>query len=135
MAIGRTFQIHFLVLKTIHFFLTVVALDGTLIAKNGNVTGGVSSGMEAKSKRWDDKAVEGELLSTLDIANQLVEMQKQNFHSLKLISLGASLEMDPPLIFHLLKKVVRQRLPAGTLYRCPKLSQGLEPSRRKSVER
>ena len=37
----------------------MVALDGTLIAKNGNVTGGVSSGMEAKSKRWDDKAVEG----------------------------------------------------------------------------
>ncbi|KAJ7566198.1 hypothetical protein O6H91_02G092200 [Diphasiastrum complanatum] len=36
----------------------VVTLDGILLAKSGTMTGGISGGMEAKSQKWDDRAIE-----------------------------------------------------------------------------
>lgn len=36
----------------------VVTTDGTLLAKGGSLTGGVSSSMEAKARRWDNQAIE-----------------------------------------------------------------------------
>lgn len=38
---------------------TVVTYDGTLLAKSGIMTGGVSGGMESRSQKWDNQAVEG----------------------------------------------------------------------------
>mmetsp|Transcript_2185 Transcript_2185/g.5451 ORF Transcript_2185/g.5451 Transcript_2185/m.5451 type:complete len:1077 (-) Transcript_2185:247-3477(-) len=38
--------------------LKVCACDGTLISRNGNITGGGSSGMEDRARRWDQKAVD-----------------------------------------------------------------------------
>ncbi|KAF5203852.1 Structural maintenance of chromosomes protein [Thalictrum thalictroides] len=37
----------------------VVTVDGILLTKSGMMTGGISGGMEARSKQWDDKKVEG----------------------------------------------------------------------------
>ncbi|KAK4273039.1 hypothetical protein QN277_021511 [Acacia crassicarpa] len=37
----------------------VVTVDGTLLTKSGTMTGGTSGGMEARSKQWDDKKIEG----------------------------------------------------------------------------
>lgn len=37
----------------------VVTVDGILLAKSGTMTGGTSGGMEARSKQWDDKKIEG----------------------------------------------------------------------------
>ncbi|CAN1245015.1 Structural maintenance of chromosomes protein 1 [Linum grandiflorum] len=39
--------------------IKVVTVDGTLLTKSGTMTGGTSGGMEAKSKQWDDKKIEG----------------------------------------------------------------------------
>lgn len=39
--------------------LIVVTVDGILLTKSGTMTGGTSGGMEARSKQWDDKKVEG----------------------------------------------------------------------------
>ncbi|CAI0385767.1 unnamed protein product [Linum tenue] len=39
--------------------LKVVTVDGTLLTKSGTMTGGTSGGMEARSKQWDDKKIEG----------------------------------------------------------------------------
>ncbi len=36
----------------------VVALDGTLIAKAGLITGGVSGNDAARASRWDDQALD-----------------------------------------------------------------------------
>ncbi|KAL3685453.1 hypothetical protein R1sor_003475 [Riccia sorocarpa] len=36
----------------------MVTLDGILLAKSGTMTGGVSGGMEARSQKWDARAVE-----------------------------------------------------------------------------
>jgi structural maintenance of chromosome 1 len=43
------------------FFLlnAVVTLDGILLSKSGTMTGGISGGMEARSQKWDDRAIEG----------------------------------------------------------------------------
>ena len=38
----------------------VVTLDGTLLAKNGCMTGGSSGGMEARSQQWDRREIESE---------------------------------------------------------------------------
>ncbi|RZC80245.1 hypothetical protein C5167_042823 [Papaver somniferum] len=35
----------------------VVTVDGILLTKSGTMTGGISGGMEARSKQWDDKAI------------------------------------------------------------------------------
>ncbi|XP_040863986.1 structural maintenance of chromosomes protein 1 isoform X3 [Glycine max] len=37
----------------------VVTVDGILLTKSGTMTGGTSGGMEARSKQWDDKKIEG----------------------------------------------------------------------------
>lgn len=37
----------------------VVTVDGILLTKSGTMTGGTSGGMEARSKQWDDKILEG----------------------------------------------------------------------------
>lgn len=37
----------------------VVTLDGILLSKSGTMTGGISGGMEARSQKWDDRAIEG----------------------------------------------------------------------------
>ncbi|KAI3898625.1 hypothetical protein MKW98_000738, partial [Papaver atlanticum] len=34
-----------------------VTVDGILLTKSGTMTGGISGGMEARSKQWDDKAI------------------------------------------------------------------------------
>ncbi|KAF5741846.1 hypothetical protein HS088_TW10G00852 [Tripterygium wilfordii] len=39
--------------------LKVVTVDGILLTKSGTMTGGTSGGMEARSKQWDDKKIEG----------------------------------------------------------------------------
>ncbi|CAM6028343.1 unnamed protein product [Sphagnum balticum] len=36
----------------------VVTQDGVLLSKSGTMTGGVSGGMETRSQKWDDRAVE-----------------------------------------------------------------------------
>jgi structural maintenance of chromosome 1 len=38
--------------------VTVVTQDGVLLSKSGTMTGGVSGGMETRSQKWDDRAVE-----------------------------------------------------------------------------
>jgi structural maintenance of chromosome 1 len=38
----------------------VVTQDGVLLSKSGTMTGGVSGGMETRSQKWDDRAVEGQ---------------------------------------------------------------------------
>ena len=38
----------------------VVTVDGIMLSKSGTMTGGTSGGMEARSKQWDDKKVEGQ---------------------------------------------------------------------------
>jgi structural maintenance of chromosome 1 len=35
-----------------------VTQDGVLLSKSGTMTGGVSGGMETRSQKWDDRAVE-----------------------------------------------------------------------------
>ncbi|XP_024540007.1 structural maintenance of chromosomes protein 1-like [Selaginella moellendorffii] len=37
----------------------VVTLDGILLSKAGTMTGGITGGMEARSQKWDDRAIEG----------------------------------------------------------------------------
>ncbi|XP_057965620.1 structural maintenance of chromosomes protein 1 [Malania oleifera] len=37
----------------------VVTVDGILLTKSGTMTGGTSGGMEARSKQWDDKKIDG----------------------------------------------------------------------------
>ena len=36
----------------------VVALDGTVFAKAGLITGGTSSNIEARAQKWDEKAMQ-----------------------------------------------------------------------------
>eukprot|EP00262_Sarcandra_glabra_P007411 TRINITY_DN20200_c0_g1_i1.p1 TRINITY_DN20200_c0_g1~~TRINITY_DN20200_c0_g1_i1.p1 ORF type:complete len:1219 (-),score=304.96 TRINITY_DN20200_c0_g1_i1:265-3921(-) len=36
----------------------VVTVDGILLTKSGTMTGGISGGMEARSQKWDDRAIE-----------------------------------------------------------------------------
>lgn len=43
----------------------VVTVDGILLTKSGTMTGGMSGGMEARSHKWDDKAID-ELKRTKD---------------------------------------------------------------------
>lgn len=45
----------------------VVTVDGILLSKSGTMTGGTSGGMEARSKQWDDKKIEGLWCNFLDV--------------------------------------------------------------------
>ncbi|CAN6554033.1 unnamed protein product [Malus baccata var. baccata] len=59
----------------------VVTVDGILLSKSGTMTGGTSGGMEARSKQWDDKKVEG------------LKKKKEQFES-ELEELGSIREMQ-----------------------------------------
>lgn len=37
----------------------MVTVDGILLTKSGTMTGGISGGMEARSQKWNDQAIEG----------------------------------------------------------------------------
>ena len=41
----------------------VVTVDGIILTMAGTMTGGTSGGMEAKSNKWDDKKIEGWLVT------------------------------------------------------------------------
>eukprot|EP00897_Mesotaenium_endlicherianum_P000577 jgi/Mesen1/1051/ME000122S00048 len=51
----------------------VVALDGTLMAKNGSMTGGTSGNIEARSQRWDDQRIEELKLQRERLTKELAE--------------------------------------------------------------
>ncbi|CAI5458596.1 unnamed protein product, partial [Closterium sp. Yama58-4] len=51
-----------------------VALDGTLLAKNGCMTGGTSGGMESRSQRWDEQEVEKLKAARDKVAKELSEV-------------------------------------------------------------
>jgi structural maintenance of chromosome 1 len=61
--------------------LRVVTTDGILLTKSGTMTGGTPGGMEARSKQWDDKKIEGlkkkkeQLESELEELGSIREMQ------------------------------------------------------------
>lgn len=61
--------------------LRVVTTDGILLTKSGTMTGGTTGGMEARSKQWDDKKIEGlkknkeQFESELDELGSIREMQ------------------------------------------------------------
>ncbi|PON62633.1 Structural maintenance of chromosomes protein [Parasponia andersonii] len=59
----------------------VVTVDGILLTKSGTMTGGTSGGMEARSKQWDDKKIEG------------LKKKKEQFES-ELEELGSIREMQ-----------------------------------------
>lgn len=59
----------------------VVTVDGILLTKSGTMTGGTSGGMEARSKQWDDKKIEG------------LKNKKEQFES-ELEELGSIREMQ-----------------------------------------
>ncbi|KAI3903802.1 hypothetical protein MKW92_009498 [Papaver armeniacum] len=59
----------------------VVTVDGILLTKSGTITGGISGGMEARSKQWDDKAIR-------DIKNT------KERYELEMESLGSIREMQ-----------------------------------------
>ncbi|KAM6592206.1 hypothetical protein CsatA_014811 [Cannabis sativa] len=59
----------------------VVTVDGILLTKAGTMTGGTSGGMEARSKQWDDKKIEG------------LKKKKEQFES-ELEELGSIREMQ-----------------------------------------
>ncbi|KAJ8749142.1 hypothetical protein K2173_013749 [Erythroxylum novogranatense] len=58
----------------------VVTVDGVLLTKSGTMTGGTTGGMEARSKQWDDKKIEG------------LKKKKEQFES-ELEELGSIREM------------------------------------------
>nr|GEV23093.1 structural maintenance of chromosomes protein 1 [Tanacetum cinerariifolium] len=45
--------------KHLNCMIVVVTIDGILLTKAGNMTDGISGGMEAMSHKWDDKKIEG----------------------------------------------------------------------------
>uniref|UniRef100_A0A7N0VI19 SMC hinge domain-containing protein n=1 Tax=Kalanchoe fedtschenkoi TaxID=63787 RepID=A0A7N0VI19_KALFE len=61
----------------------VVTVDGILLTKAGTMTGGISGGMEARSKQWDDKKIEAikkrieELESELEGLGSIRDLQLQ----------------------------------------------------------
>lgn len=55
----QTFLCCIIVNEDLFVCLIVVTVDGILLTKSGTMTGGTSGGMEARSKQWDDKKVEG----------------------------------------------------------------------------
>lgn len=52
----------------------VVTVDGILLTKSGTMTGGTSGGMEAKSKQWDDKKIEGLKKKKEQLESELEEL-------------------------------------------------------------
>ncbi|KAI3889923.1 hypothetical protein MKX03_020225 [Papaver bracteatum] len=56
----------------------VVNVDGILLTKSGTMTGGISVGMEAMSKQWDDKAI-GDIKKT----KEWYELEMENLGSIR----------------------------------------------------
>ncbi|KXS21321.1 RecF/RecN/SMC protein [Gonapodya prolifera JEL478] len=54
-----------------------VALDGTLISKNGNITGGGSASANKDASRWEDKEVEGWTTALQNLADSIKEEEVQ----------------------------------------------------------
>ncbi|KAG5246347.1 structural maintenance of chromosomes protein [Salix suchowensis] len=52
----------------------VVTVDGILLTKAGTMTGGTSGGMEARSKQWDDKKIEGLKKKKEQLESELEEL-------------------------------------------------------------
>ncbi|KAI4301093.1 hypothetical protein L6164_034409 [Bauhinia variegata] len=52
----------------------VVTVDGILLTKSGTMTGGTSGGMEARSKQWDDKKIEGLKKKKEQLESELEEL-------------------------------------------------------------
>lgn len=52
----------------------VVTHDGILLAKSGTMTGGVSGGMESRSQKWDNQAVEALKRSKERFENEMAEL-------------------------------------------------------------
>ncbi|XP_061970464.1 structural maintenance of chromosomes protein 1 [Populus nigra] len=52
----------------------VVTVDGILLTKSGTMTGGTSGGMEARSKQWDDKKIEGLKRKKEQLESELEEL-------------------------------------------------------------
>ncbi|XP_058094552.1 structural maintenance of chromosomes protein 1 [Magnolia sinica] len=59
----------------------VVTVDGILLTKSGTMTGGISGGMEARSQKWDDKAIEA-------------KKRKKDQYELEMEELGSMREMQ-----------------------------------------
>lgn len=71
------------------FASTVVTHDGTLLAKSGIMTGGVSGGMESRSQKWDNQAVEGAVFVILaNEAIHILSLQCECIYCGSLISNG-----------------------------------------------
>eukprot|EP00958_Prasinococcus_capsulatus_P004389 scaffold406_cov391-Prasinococcus_capsulatus_cf.AAC.18 len=54
--------------------LKVVSIDGTMIAKSGNMTGGISGGMEERMRRWDQKEVDKLKDKRADMEEELAQI-------------------------------------------------------------
>ncbi|GLJ44239.1 hypothetical protein SUGI_0924170 [Cryptomeria japonica] len=59
----------------------VVTVDGILLTKSGTMTGGITGGMEARSQKWDDRAIEA------------LKKNKERFES-EMVELGSAREMQ-----------------------------------------
>ena len=54
------------------FAFAVVTLDGVLLAKSGTMTGGQSGGMESRSQKWDNQAVEGAVVVVVQLGGVVI---------------------------------------------------------------
>uniref|UniRef100_A0A0D6QVW1 Structural maintenance of chromosomes protein n=1 Tax=Araucaria cunninghamii TaxID=56994 RepID=A0A0D6QVW1_ARACU len=59
----------------------VVTVDGILLTKSGTMTGGITGGMEARSSKWDDRAIEA------------LKKNKERYES-EMAELGSAREMQ-----------------------------------------
>ncbi|CAL9094420.1 unnamed protein product [Musa textilis] len=63
----------------------VVTVDGILLTKSGTMTGGLSGGMEAKSNKWDDSAIEA-----LKKRKDQLESEMESLGSLRMLQIKES---------------------------------------------
>ncbi|KAL5792745.1 hypothetical protein ACOSP7_001339 [Xanthoceras sorbifolium] len=97
----------------------VVTIDGILLTKSGTMTGGTTGGMEARSKHWDDKAMEDkrrnkeQLESQLENLGSIREMQlKESEISGKITGLQKKIqyaEIEKPSIEDKIKNLRQEK--------------------------
>ncbi|KAL5990580.1 hypothetical protein ACLOJK_011482 [Asimina triloba] len=102
------------------FLFSVVTVDGILLTKSGTMTGGISGGMEARSQKWDDKAIEAkkrkkeQYESEMDELGSIREMQiKESEGSGKITGLEKKIqyaEIEKRNIEEKLSKLRQERL-------------------------
>ncbi|THU67323.1 hypothetical protein C4D60_Mb05t23430 [Musa balbisiana] len=63
----------------------VVTVDGILLTKSGTMTGGLSGGMEAKSNKWDDSAIQA-----LKKRKDQLESEMESLGSLRMLQIKES---------------------------------------------